>query len=276
MLFAAGNDGRNAVQMTTSQTCKNCLVVGATQLSDSLFRGMKPLIDQGYHCRYSTATGCCVDPLTCVETSPTSSPCCSFMSATKMSLPCCQTAYTCSTCSVQSGNIRDPYNVATFSSRGTAFDDGRIKPDLVAPGEDILSAAAPGRDSNGDLIPTDKNYCGIPRPTVARTLSQSRNMALSLKSGTSMATPLAAGAVEKIRQYFKQGYYPAGSASSGPSLNPDESLLRAVILASAKPLSGSGGVWTGLPFSTGFSRFPIPVPNPAISNTAFIPGHYSS
>jgi subtilisin family serine protease len=256
--------------MTTSQTCKNCLVVGATQLSDSLFRGMKPLIDQGYHCRYSAATGCCVDPLTCVQTTETSSPCCQFITATKMSLPCCPTAYTCSTCSVQSGNIRDPYNVATFSSRGTAFDDGRIKPDMVAPGEDILSAAAPARDSDGVIPPTNKNYCGIPSPTVSRTLSQVRNMALSLKSGTSMATPLAAGAVEKIRQYFKQGYYPSGSASSGSALNPDESLLRAVILASAKPLSGSGGVWTATaPFSSGFSRFPIP-------NSANIPGHYIS
>lgn len=175
-----------------------------------------------------------------------------------MSLPCCPTAFTCSTCSVASGNIRDPYNVASFSGRGTSFDDGRIKPDLVAPGEDILSAAAPGADSNGSLIPTQPNYCGVPSPTTARTLTESQNVAVSLKSGTSMATPLVAGAVEKIRQYFKQGYYPSGTPG-GPSINPDESLLRAVILASAKPLSGSGGVWNKLPFQSDFSRYSIPV-----------------
>jgi hypothetical protein len=72
-------------------------------------------------------------------------------------------------------------------------------------------------------------------------------------SGTSMATPLAAGAVEKIRQYFIQGYYPSGT-KGGASIDPDESLLRAVILASAKPLS-DGGVWNKLPFETGFARF---------------------
>jgi len=174
-----------------------------------------------------------------------------------MSLACCPTQVACSGCTVQSGNIRHAYNVATFSSRGTLFSDGRIKPDLVVPGEDILSALAPGVDANGQLIPTDSNYCGIPSATVPRTLAQSRNMALGLNSGTSMAAPLAAGGIEKIRQYFLQGRYPSGTAG-GASINPDESLLRAVILASAKPLGGTGGVWTSLPFQTGFSRFPIP------------------
>lgn len=261
--MAAGNEGKNAFSMTTTQTCKNCLVVGSTQLSDSLFRQMKPLVDQGYHCRYSTSDCCAATAnplekgLSCVQTSETSSPCCSLSSLTKMSLPCCPTAYTCSTCSVQSGNIRHPYNLASSSGRGPSLDDGRIKPDLVVPGEEILSAHAPGVDASGDLIPTQPGYCGIPSPTVARTLSESQNVALTIKSGTSMATPLAAGAVEKIRQYFVQGYYPSGSAG-GVRIDPDESLLRAVILASAKPLAGSGGVWNLLPFQTGFYRFPIP------------------
>ena len=194
-------------------------------------------------------------------TTQTSSPCCEFTSATKMSLPCCPTQYSCSTCSVppsvNSGNIRSAYNVATFSSRGTSFDDARIKPDLVVPGEDTLSANGPGVDSSGNLFSTTANHCVVPSATTARTTADSKNFALRTMSGTSMATPLAAGAVEKIRQYFVQGYYPSGN-KGGTSISPAESLLRAVILASAQPLSGSGGVWNLLPFQSGQYRFPIP------------------
>jgi subtilisin family serine protease len=244
VLVAAGNDGSNSFSKTVGSpaTCKNCLSVGATQLSDALFRGMKPMIDQGWHCKHSTF-GCCTgnSGRDCVQTSETESPCCSFTSIAKMSLACCPTAF--------SSNVRHPYNVAAFSSRGTTFGDGRIKPDLAVPGEDILSAAAPGVDSSGNMILTTPNYCTVPSSTSSRTATDAENAATRTRSGTSMATPLAAGAVEKIRQYFRQGYYPSGIKGSATAINPDESLLRAVILASARPLV-DGGVWSGLPFST--------------------------
>ena len=295
VLYAAGNSGGLSDSRTIGApgTCKNCITVGATQLSDSLFRGMKPFVDQGLHCSLTTS-GCCAATtdgtprgLTCVQTSDTVSPCCSLVQNAKMSLACCPSQYTCSACSpppsVESGNLRHAHNVATFSSRGTMFDDGRIKPDLVAPGEDILSAATPGVDGAGQLIPTDANFCGIPSATASRTATQSYNMALKLNSGTSMASPLAAGAIEKIRQYFVQGRYPSGVAASAASINPDSSLLRAVILASAKPLGGSGGVWTSKPYQAGFSRFPIPdnskIPDlfggfglPILDNAVTMPG----
>ena len=221
-------------------------------MSEDLFRGMKPLVDQGWHCKWDRE-GCCATDggRSCVQTSEESSPCCSLVAAAKMSLPCCPTQTTTS-------NTRSAYNVAEFSSRGTTFDDARIKPDLVVPGEDILSANGPGVDSTGSLKQTTANHCGVPSATVPRTVDQVNNFALRTMFGTSMATPLAAGAVEKIRQYFVQGYYPSGNAGSGASISPDESLLRAVILASAQPLGGSGGVWSTLPFIPGFSRFPIP------------------
>jgi hypothetical protein len=220
---------------------------------------MSTFVDQGFHCTWSTATGCCMDRLTCVQRSETLSPCCDFTNGARMSLACCPTQYACSTCSpvpsVQSGNIRHAHNVATTSSRGPTFDDGRIKPDLVAPGEDILSAHSPIANS---LPQPNENYCGIPSATVPRTFWESQNMALRPLSGTSMAVPLIAGAIEKIRQYFRQGRYPSGTASDS-IINPDSALLRAVILASAQPLGGSGGVWNSLPFKNGFSRFPIPL-----------------
>ncbi len=222
-------------------------------MSDALYRGMSEFVDQGFHCQHSTPTGCCSNRLTCVQNS-----CCAFTNSVRMSLACCPTQYSCSTCSpvpsVQSGNIRHAHNVASFSSRGPTFEDGRIKPDLVAPGEDILSAHSPISTSWPQPNP---NYCGIPSATVPRTLWESQNMALTLMSGSSMAAPLAAGAIEKIRQYFLQGRYPHGTAG-GAIINPDSALLRAVIIASAQPLGGSGGVWNFLPFQAPFSRFPIP------------------
>ena len=66
-------------------------------------------------------------------------------------------------------------NVAYYSSKGPVYD-GRIKPDIVAPGDAIMSAQSNG--NNGAS-------CG----TVEKT-------------GTSMATPSAAGAALLVRQYF--------------------------------------------------------------------------
>jgi hypothetical protein len=199
-----------------------------TQLSDNLFRGMNLFVDQGNYCnlQISPKPNCCSLSRTCVQTSETVSPCCQVSLLAKMSLACCPNQYYTS---VQSGNIRHAYNVATHSSRGPTFDDGRIKPDLVVPGEDTLSA------NSGVPMSTTPNYCGIPSATLPRTETEDANMALKLDTGTSMACPLAAGAMEKIRQYFLQGRYPSGSVG-GARIIPHESLLRAVILASAKPL----------------------------------------
>ena len=130
VLMAAGNNGANAFSKTvvSPSTCKNCLSIGATQISDNLYRGAKPYVDQGWFCTYYPTYPCCNTTLgtpsgiTCVQTSDTVSPCCSVVSAFKMSLPCCPTQYTCSpnpsVCNVTSGNIRSAYNVAGFSSRG--------------------------------------------------------------------------------------------------------------------------------------------------------------
>ncbi|CAM9375513.1 unnamed protein product, partial [Sphacelaria rigidula] len=66
--------------------------------------------------------------------------------------------------------------VAAFSSYGGTAD-GRVKPDVVAPGDQVLSAGSDG---------TDDHSCQ-----------------LYATQGTSMSCPIVAGAAAMIRQYFK-------------------------------------------------------------------------
>eukprot|EP00182_Erythrolobus_australicus_P006700 CAMPEP_0185831928 /NCGR_PEP_ID=MMETSP1353-20130828/1782_1 /TAXON_ID=1077150 /ORGANISM="Erythrolobus australicus, Strain CCMP3124" /LENGTH=979 /DNA_ID=CAMNT_0028530045 /DNA_START=268 /DNA_END=3207 /DNA_ORIENTATION=- len=81
-----------------------------------------------------------------------------------------------------------PENVAGFSSRGPTRD-GRYKPDLVFPGERIISAASSGDPFDGFY---DGSSCAPPSPRNLNTLS-----------GTSMATPAVAGIAALVRDYFE-------------------------------------------------------------------------
>lgn len=83
----------------------------------------------------------------------------------------------------QSANLTNQ-GMAAFSSRGPT-DDGRIKPDVVAPGTDVLStrSRAVGAGSGWGVF-ANGNY--------------------NFNGGTSMSTPLVAGAASLVRQYLQQ------------------------------------------------------------------------
>ena len=123
-------------------------------------------------------------------------------------------------------------NLAGFSSLGPTAD-GRLKPDLVAPGEDIHSAYSDGQ----------------PYSYQCEQDSKSEQAALTRMSGTSMATPIVAGAAALARQYFRTGKYHevAGDGAAwmaqpeNGGFGPSAALLRAVLTNGAQDMASFGG-----------------------------------
>ena len=101
-----------------------------------------------------------------------------------------------------------PQGLAAFSSRGPAAD-GRTKPDLVAPGTDVVSARSRASSATGwGVLDANTNYCFM--------------------GGTSMATPLAAGCATLVRQYCVDVL---GMA------DPSAALIKAALAGGARSLS---------------------------------------
>ncbi len=109
---------------------------------------------------------------------------------------------------------REPPCPASFSSRGWTHD-GRVKPDLLAPGQLVRSAATD--------FTVGTRTCGD-----------------RFSSGTSMASPTAAGLAALVRQYFTGGWYPTGVADPARGFEPSAALLRATLIASTVDVTTLG------------------------------------
>lgn len=99
-------------------------------------------------------------------------------------------------------------HVEPFSARGPT-SDGRVKPDLVAPGDCVASADLPGAASYACL------------------------------SGTSQATAVAAGAATLVRDYYVKGFHPSGAPVEADGFEPTSALVRATLVASARTLNAT-------------------------------------
>ncbi len=109
---------------------------------------------------------------------------------------------------VSSSPDGNPQGLAAFSSRGPAAD-GRTKPDLVAPGTDVVSVRSRASSSTGwGVLGANTNYCFM--------------------GGTSMSTPLAAGCATLVRQYCVETL---GLA------DPSAALIKAALAGGARSLS---------------------------------------
>jgi hypothetical protein len=105
-------------------------------------------------------------------------------------------------------------DAASFSSRGPIFDN-RTKPDVMAQGDGIVSAASDGN-------------------------AASSSCATCTMSGTSMATPTAAGLAALVREYLNRGFHPSGAAVAADGIAaPSAALVKAMIINGARDMSGA-------------------------------------
>ena len=117
--------------------------------------------------------------------------------------------------------------VVAFSSRGPTRD-GRVKPDVIAPGTFILSTRSTQIAFNNTAwaaFPPSRQYFHM--------------------GGTSMATPLAAGAVALIREYLR---------TREKEKSPSAALLKAALILGCRRLSGYAAAGAQLDDHQGYGR----------------------
>lgn len=118
--------------------------------------------------------------------------------------------------------------VAGYSNRGPAAD-GRMKPDIAAPGSSVQSAR---NTTTTSAVPVYTSPVAF--------------------SGTSMAAPTISGNAALVRQFFADGFYPRGVKTPADAYNPSGMVMKAVLLNGTNALgapawpnanSGWGRAW---------------------------------
>ncbi len=132
--------------------------------------------------------------------------------------------------------------MGAFSSRGPT-DDGRFKPDVVAPGIGIISTRTDVNQAYEQW-----GICAIPVALRPYYITQ---------GGTSMSNPLTAGAATLVRQYYADGWHANNTdvTNATPVLaqgfNPSSALVKATLI---------NGAWDMNPgqYGTGAKREIVP------------------
>ena len=254
VLFAAGNKGANVprVPLGYQAQSKNALIVGSSEVSNTHFVSEVAEYQAAANyqdlpnpfCRLQAVSTifACVNQLLSKKDQFTSLAAMTYSLCSEYSglngscsssdlLFLCPSPYfsqallSCPLELAEAYAAQEPYQfnqqtISWFSSYGPAAD-GRIKPDVVAPGDALLSA-----NSHADQV---SDYgC------------DSEETDLIALSGTSMATPLVAGSAALVREYYVKGYHVNGTANWTAGIQPSAALMKATLINSAVHTSAWG------------------------------------
>jgi len=139
--------------------------------------------------------------------------------------------------------------IATYSSRGPSRYDFVMKPDIVAPGNQVISALA-----NDEYL--DRTYGAtnsVPETVYATKLSTKTSKDYFVLSGTSMAAPVVAGAAALLLQKY-------------PALTPDT--VKARLMISADKWTDPQGNGDALTYGAGYLNIPVALAATNISLSA--------
>lgn len=128
-------------------------------------------------------------------------------------------------CGISAANNAD--DIATFSSRGPT-DDGRIKPDIMAPGTHVQGPASQDPNFNGSSVCGAAGNDGQYPPTDA--YYPAGQTLYTWSSGTSHSTPAVAGAASLLYNYYGR------TLQVGHT--PSPAMIKALLLNSTRYLTG--------------------------------------
>lgn len=140
----------------------------------------------------------------------------------------------------------------------------------TGPGEERIvsySGAGPTRDTRlkPDLVGPANVYAGDSDMDVT-----TRKCNTSRQGGTSWSSPTIAGAAALVRQYYTDGFYPSGAPVEWNRFNPSAALVKATMIASARPAryKGDAGYTLAAPTPSYEQGWGLPV----LDDALYFPG----
>ncbi|KAN0022163.1 hypothetical protein ACTFIU_004332 [Dictyostelium citrinum] len=224
---SAGNNenfGFNSIYTLSQESIsKNSLVVGSSNQPSSVYQSSIDYWDWDFiynSIRTSVCTqGQSIYGLTCSDV-PT------LTTSVDIQTQCCSNSVLgkicCSTQIQQqyqtNSTVYSEFIPSLFSGVGPT-SDGRLKPDLLAPGSPIISSRSLGPSST-------INHCSPITAGIATS-------ALIAMEGSSQAAAVATSAAVLVRQYYRDGYFINGKVNTSVGFQPSASLVKATLINTA-------------------------------------------